>query len=443
MRVTNTEKFIVKSKSIYGESYDYSKVVYLGKLVKVELVCPSHGSFFLTPDAHYVRGCPRCSAIRRCTSARMSASKFVEKAKRIHGNRYGYHLLEYRGKREKVLIVCPEHGNFWQLPFNHLSGRGCQACVGLERYTRETFVRRARKLYGDQFSYDNMKDGGCLDSVVITCRRHGDFTIRANGFLTGRTRCSFCLREERQRKFIFRAMAKHGPGFVYDKVEYVDNRHPVRITCQKHGDFWQTPMTHSRGAGCPACWQERRRRSTDDFIADAHQVHGDRYDYSLSQYDGINKKILIVCSKHGQFWQLAQNHLMGSGCPHCVIYKGEELVAECLGELNEDYERQKRFPGCRAKRQLSFDFYLPSRNLLIEFDGVQHYHPSVFGGKRTRKLANETLRLVREHDRIKNFFAKTNGHGLVRIPYWKSRSKDVMLAFLEKALGPKDIAQLL
>jgi very-short-patch-repair endonuclease len=373
----------------------------------------------------------------------MSTSEFIERAKQIHGNRYGDHLLEYLGKRKKVLIVCSEHGSFWQLPLNHLSGSGCQACVGLERYTRETFVRRARKLYGDRFSYDNIKDGGCLNSVVITCGRHGDFTIRANSFLMGRTRCSFCLREEKQRNFIFRAMDKHGPKFTYDKVEYIDNHHPVHIMCQKHGDFWQKPGSHLGGAGCPSCWQERRKRSTDDFIIAARQIHGDRYDYSLSRYDVINKKILIVCPKHGQFWQLAQNHLAGNGCPHCVIYKGEDLVAECLGKMNETHERQKKFPGCRAKRMLSFDFYLPSRNLLIEFDGVQHYYPSVFGGKRTKKLANETLRLVREHDQIKNLFAKTNGYSLVRIPYWKSRSKETMLDFLEKVLGLKNTTQLL
>ena len=74
---------------------------------------------------------------------KMTTEEFIEKAKAVHGDKYDYSKVVYNGANEKVCIVCPEHGEFWQYPSNHLGGSGCPKCVG-KNTTSENFIEKAR-----------------------------------------------------------------------------------------------------------------------------------------------------------------------------------------------------------------------------------------------------------------------------------------------------------
>ena len=119
-------------------------------------------------------------------------------------------------------------------------------------------------------------------------------------------------------EFIKRSQAVHGNRYDYSKVEYADYRSEVCIICREHGEFWQKPKNHLSGYGCPIC-SGRKKMRTSDFIKKARSVHGDKYDYSKAEYKGNTEKICIICQEHGEFWQRANNHLKGVGCPKCGI----------------------------------------------------------------------------------------------------------------------------
>lgn len=170
----------------------------------------------------------------------------------------------------------------------------------------------------------------------------------------------------------------------------------------------------------------RERLTTSDFVERARSIHGSAYDYSETEYVTIRHKVVIRCNKCGNhFRQFAYNHLSGFGCNKCNQSRGEKEIRELLDSIGVEYIEQAVFPGCRNKRPLRFDFFVPSANLLIEFDGVQHRHPvEFFGGKKAFKK-----RVKR--DKIKNDFASAAGLNLLRID---SRSL-VVLGVVNELLG--------
>lgn len=125
----NTQDFIKKAQEKHGDKYDYSKVDYKNAHTKICIICPEHGEFWQTPTSH-LQGtkCPKCSGKFHYTT-----QDFIEKAKQIHGDKYDYSKVEYKNNSTKVCIVCPEHGEFWQTPVNHLTGNGCPNCCGLKK----------------------------------------------------------------------------------------------------------------------------------------------------------------------------------------------------------------------------------------------------------------------------------------------------------------------
>ena len=124
-------------------------------------------------------------------------------------------------------------------------------------------------------------------------------------------------------KFLEQATKKHGDKYDYSKVVYKGNLEKIEIVCKKHGSFWQLPWNHQgSGRGCPKCGGIKLGKllasTTDNFIEKSKQVHGDRYDYSKTIYVRRCDRVIIVCGKHGEFKQVPQTHLHGSGCPKCT-----------------------------------------------------------------------------------------------------------------------------
>lgn len=281
-------------------------------------------------------------------------SIFIKKAQKIHEDKYDYSLVSYVNSKTKIKILCLKHGEFEQIPSKHLQGQGCSKCANekLSKIKLKSTVDFLEKL-GDNKKYD------------------------------------------------------------YSKTKYEGRFKKVIIICPKHGEFKQTPDNHLNGKGCPRCANEKRKYNTIIFIQKAKKIHGNRYDYSISNYSGSNIKISIICKKHGIFKQKPSSHINHKqGCPYCNESKGEKEIRNYLVKNKIVFERQKKFDNCRGKKKsLPFDFYLPKKNLLIEYDGKQHYiNNEYFGGKKefqARQL----------NDKIKSNFAKDNNIKLLRITY--------------------------
>ena len=222
-------------------------------------------------------------------SAKLTTPEFVERARKVHGERYDYSLVDYRSSQTKVTIICPNHGQFEQIPNKHLSGAHCRRCAHLRlgskrRKTNAQFIAEAQEIHGDRYDYSNVhyQNGGT--KITIKCLEHGLFKQTPNGHLQGNG-CYMCKAGGRlsTEQFKYKARARHGVLYDYSMVDYHNNATKVKIICQAHGVFDQTPVSHLQGRGCPTCGG-KIRKTTKQFVAEAKQVHGDLFDYSCADY---------------------------------------------------------------------------------------------------------------------------------------------------------------
>jgi hypothetical protein len=420
------EKFIQRARALHGQKYDYSKAEYKDAHTKVCIVCPVHGEFWQQADSHIREcGCPKCGATRRGRQKRDIASKlFRSKAKRIHGSKYDYSETHYTLATADVVIICPKHGPFLQSPNHHLSGNGCPGCALESRKIHfakgsARFHKDARAVHGNRYSYRD-EYVNCKAPVTIMCRKHGPFQQSPSTHLRGAgcPKCGYISHSQTRamshREFVAKAERIHaGKGFTYPDRYHRANEKIV-IRCPIHGVFRQTPNAHLSGTGCRRCSDDaasaRMKSNHEAFLKRARRVHGSRYKYPQT-YDTANTPIRILCPTHGAFHQLPTKHLQGQGCPVCTESTGERFVALALDRMGVRYIRQKKFPTCRDKRPLPFDFFIPELTLLLEYDGQQHFQTIGHWG------GDESFKGTIRRDSIKSNWAKNNGYRLVRIPY--------------------------
>lgn len=258
---TKVSDFIKKARSIHGDKYNYDGIEYKNSQTNIKINCPIHGDFNQTPGNHTHKtnpqGCPECGGRTNWTQ-----EKFIYRAKQVHGDKYTYDNVNFNNTKGKVIITCPEHGDFPQPPNKHLKGQGCPKCAPNSKGSSKSFIRKAIEIHGDKYNYE--------------------------------------------------------------KVKYIGNHNNVIITCSIHGDFKQTPANHTRNSnpqGCPKC-SGRYPLSTNDFILRANEKHDFYYDYSKVAYESITSLVKIICPFHGEFEQQASVHLNGSGCQN-VNYQRE------------------------------------------------------------------------------------------------------------------------
>jgi protein-arginine kinase activator protein McsA len=178
----------------------------------------------------------------------------------------------------------------------------------------------------------------------------------------------------------------HGDKYDYSKFSPSNNRTDSIIICPNHGEFNQSSWTHSKGHGCPSC-SGNKTFSKDDFIKLSTSKHSKSYIYDFVNYKNMHTKVKIICPTHHEFYQTPMTHVKGSGCPKCNQSHGEKMIEIFLVKNKINFTAQKKFDDCKHINRLVFDFYLPDFNACIEFNGIQHYFPiDIFGGKDTLNI---------------------------------------------------------
>jgi very-short-patch-repair endonuclease len=173
---------------------------------------------------------------------------------------------------------------------------------------------------------------------------------------------------------------------------------------------------------CPLCGSGKKR-TTQDFILLAKEVHGDRYDYSQSAYVNATTKVKIICYEHGEFTQIPDMHCFSDsqGCPHCKASKGEKQIYKILKELNVvEFVCEHRFSDLYnsiTDRPLFFDFFIPQQNILIEYDGESHFKHVNYSGNLTPAEMETRLQQTKYLDNLKNQYAIIHEYTLIRISY--------------------------
>ena len=286
---------------------------------------------------------------------------FIQKAKLKHGDRYDYSKSIYTGCEKKLIIICKEHGEFQQQPNNHLYGKGCVKCGRI-------------KTSNDQ---------------------------RSN-----------------TEEFIKNSKLKHGDKYDYSNVKYISYHSKVKIICKDHGEFEQSPSHHLRGQGCYKCGEIKTANSkycnTIEFIEKSKKIHGDRYNYSKTEYKKSNKNVIIICKEHGEFNIRPNNHTNSNqGCYKCQIKK--QYSKKCINWLNfvskyhniyiqhGDNDGEYRIPNTRY----SADGYCLETNTIYEFNGTRWHGDPRFCDKNETshvgiKYGELYEKTIRKEDIIKN-----------------------------------------
>ena len=255
--------------------------------------------------------------------------QFIEKAREVHGDKYDYSKVEYIKNNEKVIILCKEHGEFLQTPQGHLSGRKCIKCSGKYSYSNEEWIVKAKEIHGEKYDYSKVEYKKAHQPIIIICKSHGEFIQNPNVHLrpSGCKLCGFIDSSNKQSKtknneeWIVKAKEIHGDKYDYSKVDYKNNNVNVIIICKQHGEFKQQPNKHLHKQGCIRCCEVFRgkhlRKDTETFIKQSQEIHGNKYDYSKTEYTTSKNNVIIICKIHGEFQQLPNSHLRGCGCVKC------------------------------------------------------------------------------------------------------------------------------
>jgi hypothetical protein len=185
-----TEQFISESQSIHGNKYNYTRVIYTTVKLKVCIICPKHGEFFMRPGDHIhsKQGCRACSNDAKCNTTQM----FIEKATIVHNGVYDYSLVKYENSKTPVDVICNSHGIFKQKPNDHINGTKCPQCASNAPHTKDMFLDKASNVHGNRYNYTLVKYRGASHKVEILCDRHGAFTQTPDAHINQAQGCPHC-----------------------------------------------------------------------------------------------------------------------------------------------------------------------------------------------------------------------------------------------------------
>lgn len=361
----------------------------------------------------------------------VTTETFKQRVFNLYGDEYTV-IGEYHGAHEKIEILHKCGYSYFAAPTNILNGRKCPKCSKRVRYTiddaKAIFKEHQKTLLAD--GIENV-----LTQMPFTCDLHKSYGIQY-ATLSSVSRgggCKLCKNEK---------VRKNQPNLKYDQksvVELFKKSHlvvcgkyksmktPISFYCEKHKDMGIQTITLNnflyQHSSCKYCARENisRLKSTPENEI-RHLLDGMNLEYIDSRVD---KKMTVsfVCKAH-RAYGVQCNSLdkikRGQGCRLCSASTGETMVSSILKEKNIEYEFQKKFDGLvgEGRGQLSYDFYLPKYNTLIEYQGQQHYMiVDAF------HATDETLKKQIHHDDLKREYAKENNISLIEVPYWLTRKK--------------------
>lgn len=205
LRKLNTHtknEFLALARVVHGDKYEYLGE-YVNGATPMQMRCQMHGLFEQRPDSHLQgRGCRTCGDERTHKALFDTHEDFLNKARAAHGEKYSY-PEQYRRSDCHIKIVCPKHGPFTQLPSDHVQGHGCDKCrtdLAAERYRKdhETFLREARAVHGERYTYLGAYTGN-KKPITIICPDHGPFTQKPVNHINRAQGCPTCSQSQGER----------------------------------------------------------------------------------------------------------------------------------------------------------------------------------------------------------------------------------------------------
>lgn len=373
-----------------------------------------------------------------------AAKSFYERLHTMYGNRYDTSLADYKGRETHITLICPDHGLFAITPRTLLNGEkgkaphGCWKCSGLPDpsenppLTAKEFYRRVGIIYRNKsITFKRKREISLKTKITALCSKHGQITHTANWWLS-RKGCEYCNGKFFPGDWIKNAKAVHG-----DKYEYVGEAPKtkadiIHYICPKHGLQEQRYDVHvDQKCGCPYCSNytnlplgERKER----FLKKANKKYGDLFTYNMDEYKNNDTPISITCRIHKYTFKTTPDTVIrgNGGCPICAMSSGEYEIFAWLRK--HGIENIPQYHICNENTNLDLnclvvDFYIPSRNLFIEFNGEQHYKEiNYFKRDKDWSLEKQQLR-----DQTLRDYCKQHNIRLLEIKYDQQGEIDNLL----------------
>jgi len=338
-------------------------------------------------------------------------------------------LEEYKGNIILIKFKCLKCGNIWKTqPASIKNGSGCPECA--KKNINKKRVEEAKEKFKKLIP--KLKEKGIIPieeykrneiPIKFQCLKCGYIWDATPANIKNGTGCPKCAKENIGKKQFEEAKEKFNnliPELeergIIPLEEYKGNRIPIKFKCLKCGYIWKTlPISIKRGHGCPECAKaytkklfEEAKEKFNNLIPELEE----KGIIPLEEYKGSKNFIKFQCLKCGHIWEAKPDKIKnGSGCPKCAYSKGEDILSRIFNKLNIKYIPQYSFDDLKIKGKLRFDFYLSNNNILIEFDGIQHFEKvKYFNDKKG-------LEKTQLSDKLKEEYCKQNNIPLIRISY--------------------------
>jgi hypothetical protein len=305
---------------------------------------------------------------------RKTQEDFIIQAKLVHGDRYDYSLVEYKNNASKIKIRCYTHEEFEQTPIKHLSGQNCNKCSVCEvhlnqRKTIDSFYTEANLIHKNKYDYSLVNYKNNRTKIKIKCPIHGVFEQIPLNHLKGKG-CLYCGGTSGldTNSFIQKSILIHGDRYDYSLVDYNNSYKTIKIICPEHGVFEQTPNNHLNKK--QGCFKCLGKIcDTSSFVKYCSEKHNNKYDYSLVDYFKITDEVKIVCPIHGEFKQRCDSHKQGNGCNKCSNNGTSEFEKEVGLFMKENGIIIKNNDKTILNGK-EIDILIPSHNVAIECNGL-------------------------------------------------------------------------
>lgn len=325
----NTEEYIRRARETHGDLYDYSKVEYTNLHAKVTVIDPQHGEFQVGARCHLQgSGHKKRGKYNQNEAAKILFEKFLENARKVHGNLFDYTKSEYKNTHTKILIVNNvTMEEFWQSPYCHLclkTGDSENKQSGKVRNPEgwikghEDFISKAKRVHNELYDYSKTNYEHCDKKVSILDREFGVFYILPRKHIAGyghpKRQSPKELKRQRDsyEKFLTKSKEIHCGLYDYSNIKPEGFRliDKVYIVDPDLGGFWQQAVEHMSGHG--HIERNRKRLTREEFISRSTAIHGGKYDYSKVEYKTIEEKIYFSDKETGEvFYQKASAHMRG------------------------------------------------------------------------------------------------------------------------------------
>lgn len=287
--------------------------------------------------------------------------------------------------------------------------------------------REGYRLITKEIEYINTEN-----KIEVMCPKGHSYKVMYNSFISNKRRCSKCYRERTRERLLipYEEIAKCIESIGYNlhtkQEEYIDTKSKIKVTCDKGHTYTTRVNTIRSGKRCKKCSSKNRgEKSRIPYETLKKYVESEGYKLITSKedYTVTHESYIFQCDKsHDPYMAKMSDFLQGYRCPRCKASKGEKKIREVLSKYNVHFLEQYKFDDCKFYNVLPFDFYLPQYNLLVEYDGKQHFEIiNSWGG-----FEGYVDRIIR--DSIKNIYARNNHIKLLRIPYFRfNEIEDILL----------------